>query len=1101
MSKQVASAATGPFNATRVSSLIEEFDWLESPLGVREYWPQSLRSITELMLSSKFPMFVTWGSDRTFLYNDAYAEILGAKHPGAWGQPMDDVWREIWSDVGPMIEAALAGDAIYHENLPLSVNRKGYPEKAWFTFSYSPVRDDADQIVGVFCSVVETTAQIRAEHALQASEARLRFFDDLNAATGPLSDPDTVMTVTTRMLGQYMGATICAYASMDADQDGFTIRGDWAAPGAIGIVGRYRLADFGRLAVRNLTSGVPLVVADNLQELAPEEAATFRNIGIAATICVPLVKEGHLIALMAVHDRKPRIWTDEELGLIREVAERSWAHIERVNAVADLKASEAALRELNLDLERQVIERTLARGRTWQISPDLMGALNATGHLEAFNPAWTTMLGWAEAELAHLSIWDMVHPDDVERTRESFALLKAGQPVLHFQNRFRSKNGRYCWLSWVGVPEEGLVYCTGRDVTAERARDAELAARTAERDQLWELSPDLLTVVDYTGRLLRVNPSWSRVLGYDEEWLLSHPYVEILHPEEVGSIASLLAEMKETQRPVMLEDRLLTADGAWRTFVWTLSPEPGGNRLYGVGRDVTEERAQAKALAGRTAERDQLWTLSADMLAHADYSGKMLAISPAWSRLLGFSEQEMLSTPYADLIHAEDIEATTAALAGMGETGLPTQFENRILTKTGGYKPVQWTVVPDPGGISFIAIGRDLTDARAREHDLYQAQSALRQSQKLEALGQLTGGVAHDFNNLLTAVMSNLELLDKRLVGDDKAHRLIQGAIQGAQRGATLTQRMLAFARRQDLTVKAHSLVHLVERAEDLLRRSIGDGIELRFNLTQPLPMALVDDNQFDLALLNLVLNARDAMPNGGIITVSVDQRALRGDSQAPSDGYICLSVTDTGEGMGADTLEKATQPFFTTKGVGKGSGLGLPMIHGLALQLNGRLHLSSRPGKGTTAELWLPVTQQRDTVSQMSEHPASQPGQDAGKDRPLRILMVDDDPLISMSSVDMLEDLGHNVTPAYSGAKALEILQTKPAFDLLITDFSMPKMSGGQLALAARELYPDLPILLATGYAELPEDDVLKLPRLSKPYLQHQLQTEIENAIRRKGN
>lgn len=361
MSIKLAAAAKDRFNATRVSLLMEKSDWLASPLGALEAWPQSLRSVTELMLSSKFPMFVTWGSDRTFLYNDAYAEILGAKHPGAWGKAMADVWHEIWSDVGPMIDAALAGDAIYHENLPLTVNRKGYPENAWFTFSYSPVRGDDGQISGVFCSVVETTAQIRAEHTLQASEARLRFFNDLNEATGSLSDPDAVMSVTTRILGQYMRASVCAYASMDADQDGFTIRGDWAAPGATGIVGRYKLADFGRLAVRNLTAGEPLVVTDNLQELAPEEAATFRNIGIAATICVPLVKEGHLTALMAIHDREPRIWTDEEISLMREVAERSWAHIERVNAVADLKASETALRELNLDLERQVIERTLAR--------------------------------------------------------------------------------------------------------------------------------------------------------------------------------------------------------------------------------------------------------------------------------------------------------------------------------------------------------------------------------------------------------------------------------------------------------------------------------------------------------------------------------------------------------------------------------------------------------------------------------------------------------------------------------------------------------------------------------------------------------------------
>lgn len=969
------SAAINDTLGPSAPALMAEFPWADSPLGARESWPLSLRSVTDLMLSSKFPMFVMWGPARTFLYNDGYAEILGPKHPHAWGRAMDDVWREIWADVGPMIGAALSGETIFHENLELAVNRRGQPEQAWFTFSYSPIRDDGGTIAGVFCSVMETTAQIRAEQGLRASEARLRFLDELSAATGPLNDPDAVMAATTRKLGEHIGASVCAYAGMDEDQDGFTIRGDWAAPGARSIVGRYRLADFGRLAVRKLTAKEPLVITDNLRELAPEEAATFQSIGITATICVPLVKEGRLTALMAVHDRKPRVWTEDELTLMHEVTERSWAHIERVSALAELRASESALRRLNTDLERQVIERTLARGKTWQITPDLMGALNSDGRLEAFNPAWSRLLGWSETELAELSIWDMLHPDDVERTRRSFVRTLAGQPVFQFQNRYIGKDGRVHWLSWVGVPEEGLVYCTGRDVTAERARDAELAARTAERDQLW--------------------------------------------------------------------------------------------------------------------------TLSADMLAHADYAGRMLAVSPAWTRLLGFSEAEVLQTPYAQLIHGDDLDATSTELARMKETGLPVNYENRILTKEGNYKPVEWTVVPDPGGTSFIAIGRDLTDAKARERDLQHAQSALRQSQKLEALGQLTGGVAHDFNNLLTAVMSNLELLDKRLLDDERARRLIQGAMHGAERGATLTQRMLAFARRQELTVEPHDVVHLVKRAEDLLRRSIGDRVELRFNLAEALPLALVDDNQLDLALLNLVLNARDAMPGGGVITVAVDERTVQDDPHAPPRRLICLSVTDTGEGMSAETLEKATQPFFTTKGVGKGSGLGLPMIHGLALQLKGKLHLASEVGKGTTAELWLPAIPPADAAQLRTAPVATETRADTPAHRPLRILMVDDDPLISMSSVDMLEDLGHEVVPAYSGAKALELLQAGRTFDLLITDFAMPKMNGGQLAHAARRLHPSLPILLATGYAELPEEDDLRLPRLSKPYHQHQLQAEITNALR----
>ncbi|TGN62195.1 PAS domain-containing sensor histidine kinase [Paracoccus liaowanqingii] len=621
--------------------------------------------------------------------------------------------------------------------------------------------------------------------------------------------------------------------------------------------------------------------------------------------------------------------------------------------------------------------------------------------------------------------------------------------------------------------------------------DAELVARTAERDRLWDLSPDLLTVVDYSGRLLRINPSWMRVLGHDEDFLLSGDYDRILHSEEVPRIRALLIQMKTTQRPTRLQNRMLTSDGTWRTFVWTLSPEPGEDRFYGIGRDVTDEQRQADALAARTAERDQLWTLSADMLARADYTGMMLAVSPAWNRLLGFSEGELLSRPYSDFMHPDDTEETLAALVRMGETGSPVRFENRILTSRGDYKPIGWTVVPDPDGDTFIAIGRDFTEARQREDDLKQMQSALLQSQKLEALGQLTGGVAHDFNNLLTAVMSNLDLLSKRLAGDARAARLIDGAMQGAQRGATLTQRMLAFARRQDLTVEPRNLAHLVERAEGLLRQSVGNRIDLRLDLSRSVPLALVDDNQFDLALLNLVLNARDAMPAGGTMTVCVDHHP----SEQPQHGHVRLIVSDTGHGMDPETLDKATQPFFTTKGVGKGSGLGLSMIHGLALQLNGQLRLESAVGRGTRAELWLPATEMTATDAQPA---TSCTVAGNGATRSLRILMVDDDALIAMSTVDMLEDLGHAVTSAYSGTKALDILRSEAVFDLLITDFSMPRMNGGQLAREARKLRPTLPILLATGYAELPEDDDLRLPRLAKPYLQQQLQAEIDRIVPR---
>ncbi|MFK0276381.1 ATP-binding protein [Ensifer sp. NPDC090286] len=374
------------------------------------------------------------------------------------------------------------------------------------------------------------------------------------------------------------------------------------------------------------------------------------------------------------------------------------------------------------------------------------------------------------------------------------------------------------------------------------------------------------------------------------------------------------------------------------------------------------------------------------------------------------------------------------------------------------------------------------------------AEAQLRQAQKMEAIGQLTGGVAHDFNNLLMAVLGNLELLRKHVGGDARAERLIDGALQGAKRGASLTQRLLAFARRQDLHVDAVDLAKLVGEMTDLLKRSVGTSVVIETCLPERLSPVLADPNQLELALLNLVVNARDAMPNGGTVCISLKEMSLakpEGDLAAGRYGVLC--VTDDGHGMDEDTLQKAVDPFFSTKELGKGTGLGLSMIHGLALQLKGTLRLNSTLGEGTTAELWMPVSSGR--VSVREELEAPEDVQNVGS---LRILLVDDDFLIAMSSVDMLVDLGHEAVEAHSGKEALTHLRENGHFDLMITDYSMPEMTGGDLASAARDLFPDLPILVASGYAELPPGIDFDVARLAKPYTQHQLALEIERVLRR---
>jgi signal transduction histidine kinase len=363
------------------------------------------------------------------------------------------------------------------------------------------------------------------------------------------------------------------------------------------------------------------------------------------------------------------------------------------------------------------------------------------------------------------------------------------------------------------------------------------------------------------------------------------------------------------------------------------------------------------------------------------------------------------------------------------------------------------------------------------------AEDALRQAQKMESLGQLTGGIAHDFNNLLAVILGNLALLRKRATGDERTMRLIERAIQGAERGAALTQRLLAFARRQDLSPRSVDVPELVADMSNLLRRSLGAEIGVVTNFPA-LPPVKVDPNQLELALLNLAVNARDAMPGGGTLTIAARaQTVTPGDPGGLEPGsYVSISVVDTGIGMDEATLARATEPFFTTKGIGKGTGLGLSMVQGLAAQSGGALHITSRPGEGTTAEIWLPVGEDKPEAEKSATPSGPAPAHGP------TILVVDDDALVAMATADMLEDMGHTAIQVPSGRRALQELEANPAIELVITDQSMPGMTGVQLASAIRSRWPHIPVLLATGHAEVPERIQLNLPRLDKPFLQHTL-------------
>ena len=457
--------------------------------------------------------------------------------------------------------------------------------------------------------------------------------------------------------------------------------------------------------------------------------------------------------------------------------------------------------------------------------------------------------------------------------------------------------------------------------------------------------------------------------------------------------------------------------------------------------------------------------MSQDLLVVADLAGVWQTVNPAWTRTLGWSEAELLNRTSQWLEHPDDggaMQAEVAKLAG-GEAAL--KFESRFRHKDGSYRWLSWTGVADRDRI--YAVARDVTAEKAAADRLKATEEALRQSHKMEAVGQLTGGIAHDFNNLLTGIVGSLDLLQTRLDQGrtENVARYINAAMTSANRAAALTHRLLAFARRQPLIPKPVDANHLIVSLEDLLRRTIGEAIDLEIAAASELWCTLCDPNQLESALLNLAINARDAMPEGGKLTITTANASIAGsDAAAPAllpGDYIRIDVADTGTGMSAEVAARAFDPFFTTKPIGQGTGLGLSMIYGFARQSNGHVLIDSKHGAGTSVRLYLPrhhgeAGDERLPPSAQDEPPG------AGE----TVLVVEDEPVVRGVIVEMLQDQGYRVLEAVDGPSGLKILREQ-RIDLLVTDVGLPGMNGRQLADQARESRPDLKILFITGYAE----------------------------------
>jgi PAS domain S-box-containing protein len=1099
-------------------------DWAATPLGPPEAWPQSLRTTLELMLNSKHGMMLAWGPQLTLFYNEAYAPFLGRKHPTAMGRPFAEAWSDVWADIEPLVRQTLDGEAVWFEDYHLVMARHGYAEDTWWQFSYSPARDDSGHIVGLLNVTSEMTAKVLTE---RRQAFRLALEDRLQN----LDDPSEIVAAASEALGLHLGVPQVAYARVEPGEQTVLIEREWNSGVMPSNAGRHRLDDYGPQFIADLRRGKIVAIADvraDQRTSSPEALATFAKASIEAFLNVPIVKGDRLLAVLAIHSPIRRAWTNEQIALATDVAERTWA------------AAERAFAEQRIGYERERLRATVeladrlrdlgaipdilfaaaqVLGRSLGVSRAGYGAVDDETDTLLVDRDWTkdgveTLAGRTSLRdygsfIDTLKRGEPVAIADVRndertsapaasaalegRSARSFAnvpVVEHGRLVaVFFVNDDKVRSWRDDELALIqdvadrtrSAVERVRMEAALRDSEAGmRALNADLERQvvelSSERGTTWQVSPFMLSVITLSDACFaRVNPAWTATLGWTADDMAGRSYADLLHPDDV--IASRVAFRRaRAGEPVLnFENRFRAKSGQYHWLSWVAVAD--NNKLYSTTRDITGDKLAA-------AERERFFAMSRDLFAVATFDGRLTSINPAWSVVLGRAEDELLTIPFANIIHPDDLARTGQIVATL-QRGAPVhQFHVRLLRADGKPIAFAWSAVPDAQAQSgiFYTVGRDITEETAKAEELVAAQDALRQAQKMDAMGQLTGGVAHDFNNLLTPSVGSLDLLQRQGLGGAREQRLIAGAIQSADRAKTLVQRLLAFARRQPLQASAVDVGRLVEGMADLLTSTTGPQVRLVVEIAPNLPLAMADPNQLEMALLNLGVNARDAMPDGGTLRISASGEHIqhpRGDLKRGD--YVRLSVADTGVGMDEATLARAVEPFFSTKGIGKGTGLGLSMAHGLAAQLGGALTVQSRLEVGTNVQLWLPVS---DLVIN-NDDSAAMPTV-AAEVRGLALL-VDDEAVVRASTAALLEDLGYQVQEAASAEAAIALIGGGLRPDLIVTDHLMPGMTGVDLARTLREKAPDLPVLIVSGYAEA-DGIAPDLPRLTKPFKRAEL-------------
>ncbi|WP_461658313.1 PAS domain S-box protein [Methylorubrum aminovorans] len=1104
MTQEIQGGVWLPVGGGDVGDLVRGHDWAATPLGAIAGWPPTVRAIVQALLLSPVPMVAIWGEDGILVYNRGYAEVCGPRHPRALGGQLLEIWPEARAFNARVVESGLAGQALSFKAQELELWRLGRPEKVWMDLDYTPILDEAGRPIGTLATVLDITERVLAERRLTESEDRFRFLDGLARATADARDAAAVLEATTRLIGGHLGLSNCAYADMDADGDGFTIRGNWHAPDAPSILGHYSLADFGELAVRELNAGRPLVINDNSVEISPHEARTFQAIGIAATICMPLIKEGRLTALMAIHHAVPHRWSNAELLMLREVTERCWAYIERVGAEANLRVSEGRLRAL-VNATSDAVYRM---GPDWRAMSQLDGRRILA---DATEPSER----WFDRNIM---------PDDRAEVLAAIADAIRRKGLFELEHRVRRADGTVGWTFSRAVPlldQAGEIvewFGTASDVTFRHEAEARLRESETRFRTMADDAPVMTWITDENGACIYLNRRWYEFTGQTEAEGLGVGWLDAIHPDDRHPSEQTFLAANAERKPFRLEYRLRGRDGTYRWAIDAASPRIAADGVFlgyfGSVIDIDERRqAEARLRTLTDVVPAFVWFASPD--------GHLHFLNDRWCEYTGQTLEAALPDGWIEAVHPDDRARTAAVWADALAREVSYEIEMRYRRHDGACRWYLARAEPlrDAGGTVTAWFGtstdihdRKLAEDRLRElnetlesrvaertDELLKAEEALRQSQKLEAIGQLTGGVAHDFNNLLTIIRSSVDFLRRPDLPETRKARYLDAVSETVERAAKLTGQLLAFARRQTLDPQVFALDERLRAMADLLETVTGARIRVVLDIAGAPCHVRADLSQFETALVNMAVNARDAMHGEGTLTL----RLACGGTLPPirrhagsSRPFAAVSLSDTGSGIAPEVLPRIFEPFFTTKEVGKGTGLGLSQVFGFAKQSGGDVDVESVPGGGSTFTLYLP---------EVAAEPTSLAAKDAATfvlpvGSGQRVLVVEDNVQVGTFATQILEDLGYRTTWATNAEEALDrIGHDGSDFDVVFSDVVMPGMGGIAFARLLRRRLPNLPVVLASGYSHvLAQEGAHGFELLRKPYSAEQVSQVLRRAVER---